>query len=201
MSLSRHGVRTYLRECSPTVISAHEPLWTDPGLKSGISEWELISTLKKKRKKSAGREWMVKYSPKILIKIIWRKKNGKKVEISFFFWWGGGVAQLVEHQTGTLLRWVWFPDATRDFCPRGNFQCRLSYSVLTSLRAIACIYICAHVKDPTVHISIRWIMETLKHLACTNRLGSATVAAAFPQGRQPELPMGEIPQRQYSCKR
>ena len=40
-----------------------EPLWTDPGLKSEISLRKLISTLKKK---SAGREWIVKHSPKIL---------------------------------------------------------------------------------------------------------------------------------------
>ena len=41
-----------------------EPLWTDPGLKSGISVHELISTLKKK--KSTGGEWIVKHFPKIL---------------------------------------------------------------------------------------------------------------------------------------
>ena len=36
-----------------------EPLWTDPGLKSGISLRELISTLKKKEKKAqAGNERM-----------------------------------------------------------------------------------------------------------------------------------------------
>ena len=39
-----------------------EPLWTDPGLKSGISVRKLISTLKK----SAGRERIVEHSPKIL---------------------------------------------------------------------------------------------------------------------------------------
>ena len=39
-----------------------EPLWTDPGLKSGLSMCELISTIKKK-KRSTGVEWMV--SPKI----------------------------------------------------------------------------------------------------------------------------------------
>ena len=33
-----------------------EPLWTDPGLKSGISVGELISTLKKKKKVQAGNE-------------------------------------------------------------------------------------------------------------------------------------------------
>ena len=39
-----------------------EPLWTDPGLKSGISVRKLISTLKKNI--SAGREWMVEHLPK-----------------------------------------------------------------------------------------------------------------------------------------
>ena len=29
------------------------------------------------------------------------------------------------------------------------------------------MYICAHVKDPVVHVRVRWIMETLKHPACT----------------------------------
>ena len=33
-----------------------EPLWTDPGLKCGISLRELISTLKKKKKAQAGNE-------------------------------------------------------------------------------------------------------------------------------------------------
>ena len=33
------------------------------------------------------------------------------------------------------------------------------------------------------------------------RLGSATVTAGFPQGRQPEFPVGEIPLGQYSCKK
>ena len=33
--------------------------------------------------------------------------------------------------------------------------------------AIARINICAHVKDPVGHVRVRWIMETLKHPACT----------------------------------
>ena len=33
-----------------------EPLWTDPGLKSGTSLRELISTLKKNKNKNAGGE-------------------------------------------------------------------------------------------------------------------------------------------------
>ena len=32
-------------------------------------------------------------------------------------------------------------------------------------------------------------------------VGSMTVAAGFPKGKQPEFPMGEIPLGQYSCKK
>ena len=46
----------------------------------------------------------------------------------------------------------------RDFLPRANFQCRLSFGVRTPPCAIACITICAHDKDPVVHVRVRWIM-------------------------------------------
>ena len=75
----------------------------------------------------------------------------------------GDVAQLVERRTGTPLKQVRFPGAVRDFSPRVNFQCRLSFSVCTPTCAIACINICAHVKDPVVHVRVQWIMETLKN--------------------------------------
>ena len=41
-----------------------EPLWTDPGLKIGISVRNLIST--KKKKKCTGGEWIAEHSPQIL---------------------------------------------------------------------------------------------------------------------------------------
>ena len=41
-----------------------EPLWTEPGIKSGISVRQLISTLKEK--KGTGREEKIKQSSKIL---------------------------------------------------------------------------------------------------------------------------------------
>ena len=72
MPLSRHSVGTYqenelTRNSSGNTPSQSsqlaEPLWTDPGLKRGISVHKLISTLKKK-KKGTGREWMVKHFPK-----------------------------------------------------------------------------------------------------------------------------------------
>ena len=67
--------------------------------------------------------------------------------------------------------------------------------------AIACINVCAHVKDPVVDATVWWITETLKTPSMHHRLGSATVTAGFPWGKQPELPMGEIPLGQYSCKK
>ena len=73
----------------------------------------------------------------------------------------------LEHRTVTPLTQVRFPCAARAFSPRVNFQCRLSYDVRTPPCAIACINICAHVKDPVVYVRVRWITETLKHPACT----------------------------------
>ena len=53
-----------VRDHSVTVVFEQlaEPLWTDPGLKSGISMFELISTWKKK----ASGEWIVEHSAIIL---------------------------------------------------------------------------------------------------------------------------------------
>ena len=49
-----------------------------------------------------------------------------------------------------------------------NFHCRLSYGVCTTpVCNNMYLHICAHVKDPVVHVWVRWIMEILKHPACT----------------------------------
>ena len=77
-----------------------------------------------------------------------------KLYVSMTLVWSGDVAQLVEHQTSTLLRQVRFPGAARDFSPRVNFQCRLCYGVCTPPCATTCINICARVKDPVVHVRV-----------------------------------------------
>ena len=81
---------------------------------------------------------------------------------------GGDVAQLLRasdrHAAETKVR---FPGAAKDFSPRVNFQCRLSFSVRTPPCTIACINICAHVKDPVVHVRAWWIMATQTNPACT----------------------------------
>ena len=57
---------------------------------------------------------------------------------------GGDVAQLVEHRTGTSLTQVRFPGAARDFSPKVNFQCRLSYGVRTPrVQSYAFTSVCA----------------------------------------------------------
>ena len=72
------------------------------------------------------------------------------------------VAQLVEHRTGTLPTQVRFLGTARDFPPSVNFQCRLSLSVSVQPPcAIACINVCALVKDSAVHVRVLWILETL----------------------------------------
>ena len=72
--LPRHSIRNLSRtelthdssgNTRPQSSQLAEPLWTGPGLKSGISVRELISTLQNKQK-SAGGERTVAHSPKIL---------------------------------------------------------------------------------------------------------------------------------------
>ena len=57
-----------------------------------------------------------------------------------------------------------------------------------------------HVKDPVVHVRVRWIMETLKHTAYTVDW-VAPLAAGFPWGKQPGFPKREIPMGQYNWKK
>ena len=61
-----HGTRQGNTRAQSSQLT--EPLWTDPGLKSGISVCVLISTLKKNNNnpKPAGGDRMVQPTPKIL---------------------------------------------------------------------------------------------------------------------------------------
>ena len=134
MSLSRHGVRTYLRERSPTVISAREPLWTDHGLKSGISEWELISTLKKKKKRRQGMNGQIfSQNPH---KKCYTKKRRKGLDI-FLFLVGWGCSSV-----GGASDWHTADMGSIPQCSKGSlFQSQLSVQTL-----LRCPYIpaCNH---------------------------------------------------------
>ena len=95
------------RNIRPQSFQLAEPLWTDPGIKNGISVHELISTSKKKKKgggkrKSAGREWRIKHSPKN------PRKWGNSHCITF-------IPELPQVAAGAP-RWRWFPVHCWDSC-------------------------------------------------------------------------------------
>ena len=104
----------------------------------------------------------------------------------------GDMAQLVERRTATPLTQVRFPGAARDFFLRVNFQCRLFYVYPYTPVCKRRHYISAHVKDPVVHVRVRWIMETVKHQDMHSRLGSTTLLQlAFPGESNPNFPWGK----------
>ena len=108
----------------------------------------------------------------------------------------------LEHRTGGT------PPVPASIPRHGKgFFSQSQLSVQTLLRrvrtlpcAIACIYICAHVKDPVVHVRVRWIMETLKHPACTTGWVPQLCGLSLGE-RQPRFPMEEIQLGQHSCKK
>ena len=75
---------------------------------------------------------------------------------------------LAEHRSGTPPTQVRVPGAARDFSPRVNFPCRLSYGVRTPPCAVACIDIRAYVKGPNIFV---WIVWTHENTARTVRNG------------------------------
>ena len=97
-----------------------------------------------------------------------------------------------------LLAQVRFPGAAREFSFRVNFQCRLTCGVCTPQCAIACIKICAHVKDPLVHVRILWIMETLKQSACSVGLVAGLCCSWLSLGKAAWIFCGKIPMGQNS---
>ena len=68
------------------------------------------------------------------------------------------VAQFVERRTST---------AAKDFfSPSAFIVDSLTMSVNPCVQSHALASVHAHVTDPVVHVSVRWIMEALKHQAC-----------------------------------
>ena len=112
--------------------------------------------------------------------------------------WGGDVAQLGERRNGTSLTSI--PRCSKGFFPpRVNFQCRLSYGVRTPPCKIACIYICAHVKDPVVYVRVRQIMRTLKHPACTVGWVARPCRRWLSPGKATQISHGKISMEKCSC--
>ena len=85
------------------------------------------------------------------------------------------------------------------FLPESAFSAD-SFGVRTSPGAVACINnICAHFKDPLVHVRIRWIVEALKHPASTVGWVARLCRDWLSPGRATRIPLREIQLGQYSC--
>ena len=61
--------------------------------------------------------------------------------------------------------------------------------------AIACINLRAHVKYPVIHVRVWWIMETLKHSACTVGLVARFCRSLLSPGKAPRISHGRNPIR------
>ena len=79
-------------------------------------------------------------------------------------YWGGDVAQLVRASDRHAADAGSIPQCGKGFFPPiVNFQCRLSYMCPYTpvCNRIQGNNICALVKDPVVHVRIRWIVDSL----------------------------------------
>ena len=117
---------------------------------------------------------------------------------------GGDVAQLVrasDHHAADKGSIPWCCKGF--FFPGSIFSADSFTCVRTPLCAIACINIGVHVKDPVVHVRLRWIMETLTHSECTVGWGARLCRSWLSPGKKTttEFPMGEIQMGQCSCKK
>ena len=98
-----------------------------------------------------------------------------------------GTAQLVDYQTekpGALLMQVQVHGVARDFCPRVNFQCRLSSLTVSvqPLRAIAYINICVHIKNPQT-VAATPLFGHMEILHTLIAMGSTALVVVVPLPR------------------
>ena len=119
----------------------------------------------------------------------WSWREAESVLVSYEMWSTNFVGASDRHAAdgGSIPR-----------CGKGFFS-QSQLSVQTLLRvsvhppcAIGCINICAHVKDPVVHVRVRWIMENTKTSSMHSRLGSATPSQlTYPGESNPNFPWDE----------
>ena len=111
----------------------------------------------------------------------------------------------LEHRTGELSTAGSIPRCGRGFFSQSTFSAdSLTVSVRTSPCAVACIYIYAHVTDLVVHVRVWWIMETLKHPACTGGWVVRLCRSWLSPGKATQISRGRKPIwtiHLYSCKK
>ena len=88
-------------------------------------------------------------------------------------------------------------------CSKGFFfQDQLSVQTLlpcvrTPPYAVACTNVRAHVKDPVVHVRVRWIIDTVKHPVCCRRWLYAGKASRISRGRNPNGKIQSLKKNQW----
>ena len=90
------------------------------------------------------------------------------------------------------------PRCGKGFFSHRQLSVQTLYDVRTPPCAIACSNICGHVKDPVVHVRVRWITVPPKHPTCTVGWVARLCRSCLSLRKRPEFPTGEIPIGQYS---
>ena len=108
---------------------------------------------------------------------------------------GWGCSSLVEHRTTMLLTQVRFPSVARNFLTESTFSANCRTCVHTFLCAIAFTNICAHAKEPALLVRVRWIIETLKHPACTVGWVAQLCHSWLSPGKATQISLGRNPIR------
>ena len=101
---------------------------------------------------------------------------------------GGNVAQMVRAVDHHAPDASSIPQCCKGLFSRSQLSVKTLTCVCTPPCAVACINICAHVKDPVVHVRVRWIMETVKHPACTVGWVARLLQLAFSGESNPNFP-------------
>ena len=106
---------------------------------------------------------------------------------------GRDVAQLVQsHQHAANASSI--PRCGKGFFSRSQlFVQTLVIQCPYTPCAIACINICVHIKDHVLHVRVWWIMETLKHPACTVGWVVRLFHNWLSLGQQLKFPTGKNP--------
>ena len=109
----------------------------------------------------------------------------------YLSWWSIGPAR----------RRRWFDSPLRQgFFPESFFSVdSLTVSVHSHIYAIACTY--AHVIDLVVDVRARWIMEKLKHSACSAGWVARLCCNWLSPGKATRIFQREIPLGRYGCKK
>ena len=87
------------------------------------------------------------------------------------------------------------PRCGKGFFSKPTFSANSLTCVRTPLWAIACIYICAYIKDPVVHVKVRWIMKALRHQARTVGWVERLCCSWLSPGKATRIPHGRSPNR------